>query len=176
MALTITQLSAALRIGDGQTAPPDPILSILTRQLGVAQAFVELIAENAPDAIKDEAVIRMAGYLYDAPPAGPDTRYADAWRNSGAASLVARWVVHRLGDATGLPSTPAGAGVDESAVIELIRVHQEMADAHFAHAAGDAGGNGETPTPATPTPPVVLVDGELYNSLWRYHNSRVARL
>ena len=106
----------------------------------------------------------MAGYLYDAPPAGPDTRYADAWRNSGAASLVARWVVHRLGDATGLPSTPAGAGVDESAVIELIRVHQEMADAHFAHAAGDAGGNGETPTPATPTPPVVLVDGELYTA------------
>ena len=113
MALTLTQLAAALRIGDGQTAPPDPIASILTRQLGVAQAFVELIADGAPDAIKDEATVRMAGYLYDSPTAGSDMKYSDAWRNSGAASLIARWVVRRLGDATGTPSTSNAGGLTE---------------------------------------------------------------
>ncbi len=98
MAVTVNQLAAALRLTNGTLAPPEPILSILTRLLGVSEAFVELTAESAPTAIKEEAIIRMAGYLYEAPPAGAELRYSDAWRNSGAASLVARWVVHRLGD------------------------------------------------------------------------------
>ena len=102
MAVTVTQLAAALRITDGTASPPEPINSILIRQLGVAEAFVELTAKSAPTAIKEEAVVRMAGYLYDAPTAGSELRYADAWRNSGAAALVARWVVHRLGDAEGV--------------------------------------------------------------------------
>ena len=55
----------------------------------------------------------MAGYLYDSPTAGSDMKYSDAWRNSGAASLIARWVVRRLGDATGTPSTSNAGGLTE---------------------------------------------------------------
>ena len=100
MAVTVEELSASLRIGDGTVATPEPTLSILTRLLGVGEAFVELRAEGAPQAIKDEAVIRMASYLFDQPTAGAEGRYANAWSNSGAASLVAWWVIQRLGDAT----------------------------------------------------------------------------
>ena len=95
MAVTVTQLAAALRIGDGSTAPVEPQLSILNRLLGVGEALVDLLAPSAPDAIKDEATIRVAAYLYDQPTAAQGNRYANAWRSSGAGALVARWVVER---------------------------------------------------------------------------------
>lgn len=99
MAVDVEHLSAAVRIGDGTTPTPEPHYSLLARLLGVGQAFVELRADGAPEVIKDQATIQMAAYLFDQPPAGADTRYADAWRNSGAARLVSWWVIQRLGDA-----------------------------------------------------------------------------
>ena len=95
MAVTLIQLSAALRIGDGVTAPEEPIAGILNRLLGVADAFVERIAPDAPVPIQDEAVVRFCGYLYDMPGSPSGDRYANAWANSGAGSLVGRWVVRR---------------------------------------------------------------------------------
>ena len=37
MALDLTQLAAALRLGDGVAEPTEPILGILTRLLSVAE-------------------------------------------------------------------------------------------------------------------------------------------
>ena len=71
MALTVTQLAAALRIGDGVNPPAEPQLSILNRLSGVADAFVELIASGAPDAVKNESAARFASYLYDSAHGGP---------------------------------------------------------------------------------------------------------
>ena len=96
MAVNVTQLAAALRLGDGVTAPAEPLLGILTRLLGVGDATVSLLAPDAPDVVKDEAVINYAAQLYDKPSAASGNRYAAAWRNSGAASLVAAWVVRRV--------------------------------------------------------------------------------
>ena len=96
MAVTLAQLAAAMRLGDGVTAPVEPLLSILTRLSGVADATVELLAPDAPEAIKDEATILYAASLYDRPNAASGDRYAAAWRNSGAAALVAAWVVRRI--------------------------------------------------------------------------------
>ena len=43
MAVTLTQLAAALRLGDGETAPTEPVSGILGRLLGVvAEAFVSI--------------------------------------------------------------------------------------------------------------------------------------
>lgn len=95
MAVTVAQLAGALRLGDGTTAPAEPILSELTRLDGVADAFIELRAPGAPDAVKDEAKVRFVGYLYDQPTVSQGDRYANAWRNSGAGALVSRWVVKR---------------------------------------------------------------------------------
>ena len=95
MAVTLIELSAELRIGDGVTAPDEPIAGILTRLSSVADAFIELQAPDAPEAIKDEAKIRLVANLYDSPPASAGDRNANAWANSGAGSLVGRWVQRR---------------------------------------------------------------------------------
>ena len=71
--------------------------------------MVEQYAPGAPQALKDEAVIRFAGYL-----AGSDfggiakegigpkeveytVNHAAMFRNSGAAALLSRWRVRRAG-------------------------------------------------------------------------------
>ena len=95
MAVTLTELAAAMRLGDGTTAPVEPLAGILTRLLAVSMAQVTLVAPDAPAAVKDEASIRFASYLYDAAPASSGGGYAAAWRNSGAMALVSRWVVPR---------------------------------------------------------------------------------
>lgn len=121
MAVTVRALAAELRISDGTADPPEPHLSILTRLLGVADAMVDQIAPDAPDAIKDEARVRFAGYLFDQPSAARGDFYSNGWRNSGAASLVARWVERRasLQAAAAATGQPAGA-VDENQVREII--------------------------------------------------------
>ena len=141
MAVDLTQLAAALRLGDGENPPAEPVAGIIARLLGVSQAFVQIAAPEAPEAIADEATIRMTATLYDAPTAPAGDRYAAAWRNSGAEALVSRWVVRRAGsEGEGVPAGgPSTGGLDDA-------------------------GNGGTPTPATPTPPAVLVDAVVYSA------------
>ena len=71
--------------------------------------MVERYAADAPQPLKDEAVIRFAGYLAQCDfgshvkeSLGPmDTEYvtnhAAMFRNSGAAALLNRWRVRRAG-------------------------------------------------------------------------------
>ena len=109
MAVSIEQLTAALRLGDGVAAPDEPVLSILTRLAGVADAYVNMIGPDAPEAVRDEAIVRFTGYLFDSPPASSGDRYASAWQNSGAASLLSKWVEQRVADATAVSSDGAPA-------------------------------------------------------------------
>ena len=90
MALTITvaQLSEAVRL-TVSGSPEPPYLGILTRQRSVAESIIEDYAnEDCPDDVKNEAAIRLVGYLLDAP-AGRTPQ--DAFTYSGAKSLLARW-------------------------------------------------------------------------------------
>ena len=148
MAVDVTQLAAALRLGDGVTAPVEPLLSILTRSLGVADATVALLAPDAPDAVKDQAAVNYAAYLYDTPSAPSGNRYAAAWLNSGAAALVASWVVRRIVqdvDSEAGSDTPIGSGgISESRVNQLVNAaitaHTAIVAAH--HTPGTGGGGG----------------------------------
>ena len=110
MALSVLQLAAAMRQGDGVTELVEPLLSIITRLQGVGEATVNLLAPDAPVAIKDEAVIiRYASYLYDTPSGTSGDRYAASWRNSGAGALVAGWVSpQRSIDSTATPTAQRG--------------------------------------------------------------------
>ena len=122
MAVDVEQLAIGLRLsadGAGLTAAQT---AILTRLLGVSEAFVELRAPDANQAAKDEAVVSMASYMYDRPKAAAERRYADAWSNSGAAFIVAPWVVRRLGDASGeaLPPSSGGAGLTDEERARLL--------------------------------------------------------
>ena len=100
MALTIVSLAAELRLGDGVTAPAEPVASILTRLMEVASAFVAKSAPLAPGVVKEEATVRFCAYLYDAPTSSGGDRYAAAWRNSGAENLLSRWVIRRTAGST----------------------------------------------------------------------------
>ena len=113
MALSVLQLAAAMRQGDGVTELVEPLLSIITRLQGVGEATVDLLAPDAPVAIKDEAIIRYAAYLYDTPSGTSGDRYAASWRNSGAGALVAGWVIRRVADAEALAQGGGGGGGGE---------------------------------------------------------------
>lgn len=117
MAVTVTDLGVALRIITGGD-PEEPQLSILTRLLGVAAATVEVTAPNAPEPVQDQAIIQFAGYLYDQPNAGIGTQYSAAFRNSGANSLLARWISKRAGQDG---DRIVGPFLTREQIIELIR-------------------------------------------------------
>ena len=100
--LTVTELSAALRLGSTpeETAEATRLLAYATaaisRHLGNAYA-------TTPDAIVNEAAIRLAGYLFDAPTVSAGAGYANSLRNSGAAAILLPYRVHRAGVVTVVP-------------------------------------------------------------------------
>ena len=101
MAVTITadELQSLLGV-DATTA---------TRLLPVCTALVERYAPAAPGPVQDEAVVRTAAWLHEAPSGGQtsegigdiSTRYAassqSALRHSGGMALLSPWKVRRGG-------------------------------------------------------------------------------
>ena len=59
MAVTVTELAGAIRIGDGVTDLPQPELGIVSRLLGVGTALVQLEAPDAPEAVQDLSLIHI---------------------------------------------------------------------------------------------------------------------
>ena len=114
MAITAQVLQRALRLD----APDADQAAEVARVLGVATEVARKYAPNAPDATADEAVIRVAGYLYDAGKADPALGVQDALRRSGAAALLAPYRVRRAGaiesaggtTASGSTTAPSGNG------------------------------------------------------------------
>ena len=94
MAITISDvaLAAALRLGDGVTPLTEPTLGIVARLKAVA---TQIILEDAPDVPDDElhneAVVRIAGRLFDMPQAGRGGNYAYVYKHSGARDLLSQW-------------------------------------------------------------------------------------
>ena len=100
LAAATATLKAAIRTDD----------DALAQRLGpVAGAMVEREAPGAPQAVKDEAVIRFAGYLRAADwgdiskttlgPKSTDfvTNHAPMFRNCGAKGLLSPWKIRRAG-------------------------------------------------------------------------------
>ena len=96
MAVTLKDLAVDLRIitNPADTVEPGQIV-ILTRLLAVAETLVAERAGDAPEALKDSAIISIASYMYDKPSAGAAGRYANAWTNSGAAAILANYIRRR---------------------------------------------------------------------------------
>ena len=90
MALTTAELAAALRVTtDPNAAPAEPLLSILHRQLLTATSLIDAYAPAAPEHVRDEATIRLSGYLYEQSPTGNVSQ--SPIRHSGALPLLAPW-------------------------------------------------------------------------------------
>ena len=93
--LTVEQLAAHLRLSDGESVA-EPTAGILTRHLATATALIESYAPNAPEAVQNEAAIRLCGWLYDAPSHGM-RGIQNGLSASGAAALLGRWRERRVG-------------------------------------------------------------------------------
>ena len=103
MAVTITapELVAAVKIEGHEAGAP--------HLLAVGTALVERYAPDAPEALQNEAVIRVVGWLVGTNPASVvsesvgslETSYAvgqkSALRHSGAMALLSPWKVRRGG-------------------------------------------------------------------------------
>ena len=94
MAVTITvaELLAALRLNDTAEETAE-----VTRLLAYSTEAVTLHAPTAADTAQNEAVRRLAGYLFDQPEAGRGMANANAMRSSGAARMLLPYRVHRAG-------------------------------------------------------------------------------
>ena len=121
MAINLTELAAALRLGDGVAEPTEPVKGVLTRLLAAAESLVDKYAPDVPAAIQDEAVTRLVGYTYDRPDSPRGSGYAAAWLNSGAASLVAPWRIHRV-EGEGEGAVPGNPVVDITLDAHLLTV------------------------------------------------------
>ena len=73
----------------------------MTRLQGVAEAHIDILAPEAPDAVRDESIIRMVGYLYDSPTASRRDSYANAFVNSGAGALLTHWIPQAVSGSVG---------------------------------------------------------------------------
>ena len=89
---TIEEFIRSARIG--ATAEE---LALATEKLAYSAFAVEQHAPNAPEIVANEAVSRLAAYVYDQPSIAGGVGYANAMRNSGAARVLLPYRVHRAG-------------------------------------------------------------------------------
>jgi hypothetical protein len=117
MAVTIlrAQLAARLRLGRTQTE-----LDETDELLAYATEAVTKHAPDAPDVVQNEAVYRLAGYVYDRPFASADTRFANALRNSGAASALLPYREHRAGVTGGDAATVQGSAGNPVIDVQIV--------------------------------------------------------
>lgn len=118
MAVTVGKLAQALRIQTDATADvAEPHKTILTDLLAWAEAEVSASAPRAPEVHSDQAIIVMCGYVYDSPSARRGESYANAWSNSGASTILRRYVQRRavVLDGEAPAGSTGGPGVDQVA-------------------------------------------------------------
>ena len=153
MALTLPQLAYRLRIqADDTTAVSTEIATELADLRSVASAFIALQAPAAPGPVQDEATVLFAAYVYDGPssdPGGAALAYPNAWRNSGAEALLARWRVRRAGIIA--PAGAAAVAAAAAAGNPVVGARVDEGDLVFTLADGatisvtlpSGGGNGD---------------------------------
>ena len=112
-------MATELRLAtDASAPPPEPLNGVLLRTLRASQAIVsERIRDDAPEAIKDLAVIAVASYVHDRPSAPQGERFANPWRNSGAEQMLSRWIDRRAVAVGGPDEAPYEAPDDAPAPI-----------------------------------------------------------
>ncbi|MDE0383814.1 MAG: hypothetical protein OXI22_08030 [Defluviicoccus sp.] len=108
MAVTITpaEVAVAIRAAATKDTVPGPVTTVLAFLVPAATAMLLEYAPGAPDAMHNAALVRLAGWLYDADPT--DARVSSALYVSGASNLLGQWRVHRAG-AVG-SAAPSGGG------------------------------------------------------------------
>ena len=90
-------LSVAQFIADARIGATTEELDLATRRLEYAAVAVLQHAPDAPDAAHNEAVSRLAAYLYDQPSISGGAPFANAMRSSGAGRILLPYRMHGAG-------------------------------------------------------------------------------
>ena len=92
--ITANQLAVALRATADHTAElEEPLKSEIKRLLDSASALVESYAPLAKTAVQNEAVVRLAGWLWDTP---PSRSFGNPMDSSGARAILAPYRTRRV--------------------------------------------------------------------------------
>ena len=102
MAVTEAQAAVHLRlVANVASYAGSEYTELVPSPLKAAVAIIDTHAPDAPDDVKNEATLRLFGWLFDSGSFGSDERpavsSAGALIKSGAASLLKPWRVHRAG-------------------------------------------------------------------------------
>ena len=89
MAVSPAGIAAAIRAVNS----PDVSAEVAELQ-AYARTEVERIAQTAPRAVRDMAVIAIVGYHYDAPTSAADMSYSDVLLYSGAGAMLEPYRLH----------------------------------------------------------------------------------
>ena len=120
MAVTLT---VAQFISDARIGATAEELELATRRVAYAtEAVMQHLGDafnGAPDVVVNEAVSRLAGYLYDAPTVAGGAAFANSMRNSGAGRILLPYRVHGLGHSDAVAEAQAAVGTDTNPVIGL---------------------------------------------------------
>ena len=95
--LGLGDLANQIRVITTKAASDIPIgyVTGITQDLAAATEMVERRAPLAPDLSHNKAVVQIVGYWFQSGPAAPQRFGYNAWINSGAAQVLAPWVVRR---------------------------------------------------------------------------------
>ena len=102
MALTAEQLRDAIGYAwAGRSVSPEDRLAFATRELPTCRALVDQYCPNAPEAVRESACVRIAGFLAESRFGGFQTNEVKAlntsalFRLSGAQGLLRSFKIHR---------------------------------------------------------------------------------
>ena len=94
--LTLNELAVHLGLSVSDSVPPrGPYIVPLLDSLQAAKELVERRAPLAPTDAQNMAVTQLAAYWWGSPRAAPQRYGYNAWRHSGAAQILAPFIVRR---------------------------------------------------------------------------------
>ena len=94
--LTVAGLAAAIRVGD-TTEETGQVTRLLAYATEAVARHLDTAYSSTAEAVVNESVVRLGAYLYDQPNAGRGLGFSEALRNSGAASMLLPYRLHRAG-------------------------------------------------------------------------------
>ena len=121
VSVTIEEIIADLRLADTPAQR-----GLAQRRLDYATVAVTKYAPNAPDEALNEAVSRLAGYLFDQPTVAGGAAFTNALRNSGATNILMPYRIHGLGYAEAMDEVNQAVGSVGNPVTGLAIVGDQL--------------------------------------------------
>ena len=128
MAVTITVQQLALEMRVGDTAAET---ELVTRRLAYATVAIErhlgIVYATTPEAVLNEATIRLCSYIYDQPTSSGGLAFGNAMRFSGAARMLLPYRLHKVSTtAEAVALVNDAVGSSENPVTDVLVANDQL--------------------------------------------------